>query len=163
MNGSWWEALKADFDNSPKHVTAELLKNELGFKGDSDAIYKMQRGEVPFKASYLEKWARLTGGKEFMRWAGSVTNHHVAPIPVGRVDDMQYADLMREFSEAVAAYTLATADGNVTPGEAVHVCKQLDDVIMASHRLKISINKRSQQRQGPRTMAEAERQTGGAA
>lgn len=154
---TWWEALKADWESAGNQLTAKRLAEVFHYK-HSNAVYALFHGELPFKLDSLKTWYELTGARNLMRWAGSVTNHHVAPIPVGRVDDMQYADLLREFSEAVVAYTNATADNDVTPAEAVGVGEQLDDVIVAAHRLKIAINKRATTIPlRPGTMAEAER------
>jgi hypothetical protein len=155
---TWSEALRVDRASAPQ-VTVGRIAAQMN-KSDS-LVYKMLEGEHAPSITQLVDFASLTGGHAIMRWLGAMTNHHVAPIPVGRLDDMQYADLLREFSEAVAAYTNATADNQVTPAEAIGVGQQLDDVIVAAHRLKIAINKRASTIPlRPGTLAEAERRAG---
>jgi len=151
----WSAALRADIEEGLSQVTVPRIATALG-KSDS-YVYQALRGEKPFALAFLKIWYDLTGAKHLMRWAGRVTNHWVAPIPIGRLDDMQYSDLLREFSEAVAEYTAAVADGNVTRAEAKAVRCQLDDLIMAAHRLGIAMDKRATTVPlRPATMAEAE-------
>lgn len=160
---TWWEALKADWEAAGNQVTAKRIAETLHYK-HSNAVYALFHGELPFKLDSVRQWYELTGAKNLMRWMGSVTNHHVAPIPIGRVDDVQYADLLREFSEVVSEYSAAVADGHVTPQEAQQVSAQCQDLITAAIRLSLATERRATIIPiRPESMAEAERKNGGAA
>lgn len=153
---TWWEALKMDWEAAGNQLTAKRLAEVFHYK-HSNAVYALFHGELPFKLDSLKTWYELTGAQHLMRWAGSVTNHHVAPIPTGRVDDLQYSDLLREFSEVVAEYTAVVSDGNVTPAEASRVTVQCQELITAALRLSLATERRATTIPlRPGTMAEAE-------
>lgn len=157
----WSEALKADRAAAP-HVTVGRIAAHMN-KSDS-LVYKMLEGEHAPSITQLIDFADLTGGHNIMRWLGKMTNHHVAPIPIGRIDDIEYADFLREFSEVVSEYSTAVSDGEISHAEAAAIDKQCQDVIEAAMRLSMAAKRRaSLVPLRPGSMAEAERKNGGAA
>lgn len=151
----WNEAMKADKAENPQ-ITVGRIAAQMG-KSES-LVYKMLEGEFAPSITQLVDFADLTGGKNIMRWLGRMTNHYVAPIPMERADDLNYADLLREFSEAVTEYTLAVSDGNISREEAKAVGVQLDELIVAAQRLRIGLERHATTIPlRPSTMAEAER------
>lgn len=118
----------------------------------------MLEGEFAPSITQVVDFASLTGGHAIMRWLGAMTNHHVAPIPIGRIDDIEYADFLREFSEVVREYSTAVADGEISHAEAAAIDKQCEDVIEAAMRLSMAAKRRaSLVPLRPLTMAEARR------
>ncbi len=137
---NWSEAMRADRAAAP-HITVGRIAAQMD-KSES-LVYKMLEGEHAPSITQMIDFANLTGGVNIMRWLGRMTHHHVAPIPMGRVDDIQYADLLREFSEVVGEYTAACADGQVTPEEARKVSAQCQDLISAAMRLALATERRA--------------------
>lgn len=162
MPESWWEAMGADLEAASRQVTVPRIAAAL-HKSDS-FVYQLLRGEKLFSLGFLKSWYDLTGAKHLMQWAGRVTNHHCVPVPVGRIDDIQYAEFLREFSDVVAEYTTAVSDGDVTADEAERVDQQLEELINAAMRLQLATRRRVRVLPlRPGSMAEAEHKANGGA
>ncbi len=155
MRENWSEAMRADRAAKPQitvgRIAAQMDKSE-------SLVYKMLEGEHAPSVTQLVDFVNLTGGVNVMRWLGRMTHHHVAPIPLGRVDDIQYADFLREFSDVVAEYTTAVSDGVVTPEEAVRVSALLEKLISSAMRLSLATERRAKiTPMRPKSLADAER------
>ena len=158
---NWSEAMRADRAAAPQ-ITVGRIAAQMD-KSDS-LVYKMLEGEHAPSITQWVDFVNLTGGTHCMNWLGRLTHFHVAPIPIGRLDDIQYADFLREFSDVVAEYTAAVSDGVVTPEEAVRVSTLLEKLISAAMRLSLATERRAKITPiRPATMAEAATKNGGAA
>jgi len=168
-NEAWFEAFAADFVENKREVPAARVASVMGFKS-AQSIYNQTDGVQDLTMQQFFAYAKELGRVglapyRLVAWVCRQANVMWAPLPKRNAGiDAQLPRVLSEFGDLIAAVSSAMADGRVDAEEAERVWVEGEQAISAilgamyaTREAVTTVPLR------PATMAEAERQNGGAA
>lgn len=168
-NEAWFEVFAKDFARHKREVPAARIASVMGFKS-AQSVYNQTDGVQELTMQQYFAYAKELGrvGRaplSLAAWFARQANCMIAPLPQRSAGiDAQLPHVLSEFGKLIGAVSAAMADGRVDAEEAERVWTEgehaISAILGAMYAAREAVTTVPIR---PATMAEAERQNGGAA